>query len=189
MPRRGLRNCQAETGTGLAQPNMNTTRPIVSNCPSSRIPGSRIVPTRSTCRSGLSDSRPSLPRRVVAERQRRIAVRRLVQRDRDDRPGPPRSAGRRRICVTPSSAVPFRRERRGRRAAAGAAPPARAPAASAPAPAAETSGTARSTASVSASTPVQCSARSHPAASAACASAPGAPDKARIARSSDTNTP
>ena len=31
MPRRGLANFQAETGTGFAQPNMNATRWMVSN--------------------------------------------------------------------------------------------------------------------------------------------------------------
>jgi len=58
MPRLGLENFQAETGTGLAQPNMNATRWMVSNWLIRRNPGSRIVPTRSTWRSGLSDSRP-----------------------------------------------------------------------------------------------------------------------------------
>ena len=59
MPRRGSRNFQADTGTGLAQPNMNSTRWMVSNWKISRKPGSRMVPTRSTWRSGLSDSRPA----------------------------------------------------------------------------------------------------------------------------------
>ena len=85
MPRRGSRNFHADTGTGLAQPNMNTTRWMVSSWKISRKPGSRMVPTRSTWRSGLSDSRPACARGVVAQRQRRIAVRRLVQGDRQDR--------------------------------------------------------------------------------------------------------
>ncbi len=64
MPRRGSRNRHAATGTGFAQPNMNTTRPTVSSWLISRKPGSRMVPTRSTCTSGLSDSRPA--RRAVS---------------------------------------------------------------------------------------------------------------------------
>ena len=40
------------SGTGFAHPNMNTTRPIVSNWLIRRNPGSNTVPTRSTWRSG-----------------------------------------------------------------------------------------------------------------------------------------
>ena len=82
MPRRGSRNFHADTGTGLAQPNMNSTRWIVSNWKISRKPGSRMVPTRSTCAQRIERQPPGLLRRVVAQRQRRVAVRRLVQGDR-----------------------------------------------------------------------------------------------------------
>ncbi len=51
---RGLRMLRASTGTGLAHPNM---KPLPD---SSRIPGTRIVPIGSTCRTGLSVSRPSI---------------------------------------------------------------------------------------------------------------------------------
>ena len=60
MPRRGSRNFQAPTGTGLAQPNM---KKILcggnSNWLISRKPGRMMVPTRSICLIGLSDSRPA----------------------------------------------------------------------------------------------------------------------------------
>ena len=59
IPRRGLANRQAETGTGLAQPNITTTRPSVINCEISKNPGRRMVPNLSICASGLSDNRPA----------------------------------------------------------------------------------------------------------------------------------
>ena len=53
MCTRGLRSRRAITGTGLAQPK--TGAPLTA-----RISGSAIVPTGSTCRTGLRLSRPFL---------------------------------------------------------------------------------------------------------------------------------
>ena len=54
MSRFGCRKLPKLTGTGFAQPNRNGA-PV-----SSRTPGTRIVPTRSMCFSGLSVTRPSI---------------------------------------------------------------------------------------------------------------------------------
>ena len=63
------------TGTGLAQPISGTPVTIAIN-------GNSIVPIGSMWTAGLSDSRPSMPRRRIAEPVGRPRVRRLVHRQR-----------------------------------------------------------------------------------------------------------
>ena len=81
MPRRGSRNFQAATGTGLAQPNMKATRWMVTSWASSSRPGSsrRADPVHMPQRVERQPAGPAC--RVVPHGQRRVAMRRFVQGD------------------------------------------------------------------------------------------------------------
>ena len=85
MPRRGSRNFHADTGTGLAQPNMNTTRWMVSKLEDQQEAGQQDGAHAIDMAQRIERQPPGPPRGVVAQRQRRVAVRRLVQGDRQDR--------------------------------------------------------------------------------------------------------
>ena len=161
------RNFQAATGTGLAQPNMKSDAADASAAGKiSRKPGSRMVPTRSMCAQRIERQPAGVPRGVVAQRQRRVAVRRLVQGDRQHRRDHRQGRSEAAKSVTPA-ADPVRRPRprassgRRRRAAsarrglqAGGLPPA------------VSGGQRASSSAVGAKSPLQYSARSQPAASA-----------------------
>ena len=73
----GIAQTPKLTGTGLAQPNRNAAETQQERS------GTRIVPTGSICCSGLRLMRPPELRGHVAEVPRHVAVRRLVQRDRE----------------------------------------------------------------------------------------------------------